>query len=64
MSVPAIASLPAARDLQVTSQQGDSKEGIVMSVDHPIPMEVGVLNTQDQTCAQIAKIQRVDPCVN
>ena len=61
ISDPAIPSLPAARDLQVTSQEGDSKEGLVMLVDHPILMEVGMDNTQVQTCAQIANIKRVEP---
>ncbi len=56
----AIASLPAAPEVQVTSQEGDSKEELVMLVDHHIPMAVGVDNTRHKTCAEIKMIAEND----
>jgi len=57
---PAIGSLPAAREDQVTSKEGDSKEELGMLIDHPLPMAVGVDNTRDKTCAQIKMITEND----
>ena len=57
---PASGSLPAAREDQVTSKEGDSKEELGMLIDHPLPMAVGVDNTRDKTCAQIKMITEND----
>ena len=60
---PASCSLPAVNAAE-DSSQGDSAEGIVMSVDHPIPITVGVGNAKDKTCTEITMREDVESSFN
>jgi len=56
---PGSCSLPAENAAQDPSQ-GDSVGGIVMLVDLPIPITVGVGKTKDKTCAEITMLEDVE----
>ena len=60
---PGSYSPPAVKAAQDTSQ-GDSAEGIVMSVDHPIPITVGVSSARDKTCTEITMREDVESSFN
>ena len=56
-------SLSASFDEQNASH-GEVAEGIIMSVDDPILISLGLLNTQSQSSAAIANKTAVEPAVN